>query len=418
MASSGAAALAQAVQHAGRNATRYLDLYSNSSWSGTVHKFLSTREIVAHGCKGHYVTNATYTWFDFKDATFSDFQITWIGNFWSAFMGLSLVCVLLSLSFFRCPYSCRLPPGESRTRVELGFSAVFAFCTGWVDIISYRRHRCFATMMVGNLLLLGESLTEHLVCGQDAEYIGPKPLFYLSLIFFFMFGAVIYRISAKRCGWSGRNFAPMVVTSFLFYDLFLLSLKGQALERRWNVVRMAPIFGIVNAVSSRILGTLPWGTTGHVITTASAIGAVIMGNCGAEEKAKAIKAVTMILSFLCGGVSGTALSVYGIRRHGSEMVFDYTVPGCCIALLLYAGEEFAAADLKSKEELPQWDELPRCDWCRTAAAEEKAVEVAVLDSKVPSGRGGYDQLLHLDACEAETEAGDMDGASDPEGPWL
>lgn len=338
------------------------DSVGNGSWLVTARKVNVTRHIVAHGCDGvdGFSNNGSFTW---PDHLLSDLKVHWIGNRWSA---LSALAILFVLPGVRCPRRGRAWLSRNKSTVELPYCALFSFCLGWVDVVSLRRHRCFATMMVGNMLLLGETLTEHWYCGQDRDFrLTPKPVFYLSIIVCYVLGVVLYRIAEKKLGASGRHLAPAVVTSFVFYDLVVFSLGGQA-ELRWNVVRMAPMFGAVNVVATRSMGILPWGNTAHLTQLASSLATFCMGECKPEERAMTAKATVMVVSFVLGAIGGTSVCVLGLRLQEKEMIFDYTVPGCVVAFLLYLGDEVSPPPEPSARL-----QLPGLDCCKLRSARSR-----------------------------------------------
>merc|ERR1712190_511006 len=93
-------------------------------------------------------------------------------------------------------------------------------------------------------------------------------------------------------------------------------------KARISLFRLAPLFGACNAVAmTQGLGTLPWGTTGHVVTISFMIGDVCVGNVLKDsEKQASIKAAVMIVAMIMGAICGAMFSIYA----DSNVVLDYT----------------------------------------------------------------------------------------------
>lgn len=187
--------------------------------------------------------------------------------------------------------------------------AGFSFVNGWVDAVCILRYRAFATMMVGNMLKIGNTVPAYLV-GLDDQSMSwlPDPVFYIMLIVFFMFGVSLYRILERGFGWSAKHFAPAVVLWITLHDVLEdFSGVGKTMApNRFNVLRLAPVFGLQDALCVKNgFGSLPWCTTNNVVTIAFAASDVVLGGATSEEKAKLVSSLVMMVSMISGAILGS-----------------------------------------------------------------------------------------------------------------
>jgi len=213
-----------------------------------------------------------------------------------------------------------------RTRHDLKkalLMAGFSFVNGWVDALCLIRYRAFATMMVGNMLTFGHVAVSFFIAeeGETASHL-PNPLFYVFLVVLFMMGVSSYRILERWRGWSGKHFAPLVVAWIVVHDL----LEGSAYEfltSGWTVLRLAPVFGMQDAMTVRNgFGSLPWCTTNNVVTMAFASTDLIMGRFSMpiEEWRKLVTSCIMFAAMILGTVGGAAYNALAPDElHEMEM---------------------------------------------------------------------------------------------------
>lgn len=187
--------------------------------------------------------------------------------------------------------------------------AGFSFLNGWVDAVCVSRYHAFATMMVGNMLNLGNSVPKY-VGGLDVQSSPglPEPVFNVLLIVCFMFGVSLYRVLERGFGWSAKHFAPAVVLWITVHDVLEdFSGIGKTMPpNRLNVLRLAPVFGLQDALCVKNgFGSLPWCTTNNVVTIAFATSDVILGGAPSEEKAKLVSSVVMMVAMISGAILGS-----------------------------------------------------------------------------------------------------------------
>eukprot|EP00928_Gymnodinium_smaydae_P089660 TRINITY_DN73586_c0_g1_i1.p1 TRINITY_DN73586_c0_g1~~TRINITY_DN73586_c0_g1_i1.p1 ORF type:complete len:474 (+),score=91.96 TRINITY_DN73586_c0_g1_i1:113-1423(+) len=205
------------------------------------------------------------------------------------------------------PAGFRMAIFDSKMWLAVGFS----FVNGWIDAISLKRYQAFATMMVGNMLLLGSSMAERLTrrSHPEQEMRAAGPLFYMSILLAFVSGVTVYRMLEKKRGWSSRTVAPVVVLWIVAHEVieYFIERTEYAPPSRWNALRLAPIFGAQDAVTVKGgLATLPWCTTGHVVTIGSTLADTLTGGASVEDRRKCAVALAMMASMILGAVAGMA----------------------------------------------------------------------------------------------------------------
>lgn len=237
------------------------------------------------------------------------------------------------------------PPHRPDGR-KLGIMAGFSFVNGWVDAVCISRYHAFATMMVGNMLTFGNSAVQFWLSGVDDPAIPwlPDPLFYVLLLLAFIFGVGLYRVLERRFGWTACHFAPAVVVWITLHDLLEVYMgPADAPPNRWNVLRLAPVFGIQDAMTVRNgFGSLPWCTTNNVVTIGFASADIFLGGATAEEWAKLVTSATMMTAMLLGAVSGAAFDA-GMDLDlegwpGKVADYDIAVVAPVLGLLFYLNE--------------------------------------------------------------------------------
>jgi len=231
----------------------------------------------------------------------------------------------------------RIPKVIYRCDGKILLAVSFAFINGWVDALSLRKYNAFATMMVGNMLLLGNSLAVVL----DGQFTRPSvtwipdPLFYTALIVAFLVGVVIFRLLERWRGWTARTIAPAIALWIIFHDVLEWSAVDQfKASNRWSVLPLAPVFGIQDAITLRQggLATLPWCTTGHVVTIGVTMAEFSTGVVSAEQKRKCAFALAMMASMILGAIAGMTFDT--ITEESLD--WDYALLAPALALLFCA----------------------------------------------------------------------------------
>jgi uncharacterized membrane protein YoaK (UPF0700 family) len=195
-------------------------------------------------------------------------------------------------------------------------------------------------MMVGNMLLFGQAFTDWTMCGGDEqEFFVPAPLFFVIMLVLFVCGAAAFRCAERR-GFTGKSLAPLTMLLLGVYDLAQIGVYYEGkLYNRLNIVFLCPIFGALNASAMRRgLGTLPWGTSGHVISVAFMLSDICSGHRVEVDWQGSLKALLMITAMICGAISGSWFMMY----EGGDAVLEYSIAGCGFALLAFANDDIFA----------------------------------------------------------------------------
>jgi len=201
--------------------------------------------------------------------------------------------------------------------VHLWLYVAFSFVNGWIDAICLRRYKCFVTMMVGNTLTMGDSIANSLYPDEDDDALltaawFQTPAFYVSLIASFMAGVFVHGYITKYRGWSGRHFAPLVVLWICAHDVwegYNQNCTGQ--PDRWNALRLAPVFGIQNAISIKGgLAALPWCTTSNVVTIAYTLTELTHRKINADERRKFNISLCLLGGMMIGAISGATFDLW------------------------------------------------------------------------------------------------------------
>merc|ERR1712217_197837 len=92
---------------------------------------------------------------------------------------------------------------------------------------------------------------------------------------------------------------------------------GDSIPNHWNALRLAPVFGMQDAMTIKNgFGSLPWCTTNNVVTLAFGSTDLLLGGA-TEEETRAMRSSALMLSFMIlGTVSGAAFN-YCTRGLGA-----------------------------------------------------------------------------------------------------
>jgi len=157
------------------------------------------------------------------------------------------------------PYNAIVAPSISvRTKFLLALG--FSFIAGFVDVICMIRYKALPSMMTGNLIQLGRSAVE------DIDY-----MFLFALISCRMGGLAIHYFAEKRFAYGTTLVAPcfaFVILSLEYkqYKGIYMDGTGPIFDRKYDLLFMAPVFGVQQAVSMQ--GCLAGPTTlatGHLM---------------------------------------------------------------------------------------------------------------------------------------------------------
>eukprot|EP00931_Biecheleriopsis_adriatica_P046062 TRINITY_DN2642_c1_g1_i1.p1 TRINITY_DN2642_c1_g1~~TRINITY_DN2642_c1_g1_i1.p1 ORF type:complete len:421 (-),score=71.45 TRINITY_DN2642_c1_g1_i1:180-1349(-) len=253
------------------------------------------------------------------------FAHTWKGVFMD-----TLVFCLLATPPIAILTTMRLvgDPGEgkrliSNIKVKTSIHASFAFVNGWVNVIMMVRYRMFATMMVGNTIMMGTSY----VCSfhkDDMNGSCPRKLRdvsnYAILISMFVLGAMAYGFIDKR--WNSQKeylyFGILFVAACVWDELFVA-------DGNWDLYIYSPLFGAAGAIAQNGgLGGVPWAATGNILKAGYHSSRYLAD--GLETDAEVgLSQVVLWISFLTGILLGCSLE--------SEFALMYNC--CSLACIFY-----------------------------------------------------------------------------------
>merc|ERR1712032_1026556 len=136
--------------------------------------------------------------------------------------------------------------------------------------------------MVGNMLIFGQAFVERTQCGHNPTFSILAPVFYGVLITLFVVGIAFFHIAEIKCGPKTARGALVVACLIFFVPHDIIMFQSRFGSEDWhsriNLWLLAPLFGATNVVAvTKGLGTLPWGTTGHLVTLSSRLGDVLLG---------------------------------------------------------------------------------------------------------------------------------------------
>ncbi|CAE7434687.1 unnamed protein product [Symbiodinium natans] len=190
----------------------------------------------------------------------------------------------------------------------------FCMVLGWTNSIMMFRFRIFATMMVGNTILMGVSLAcqEGLVVTPDEIKLCPAefpPRYYAELILLFVCGAFFHGLMEKAHGWTPRAFAPMIVLVIVVEEIrerCFGSSSTSAHDDKYYAYLLAPIFGVTGSISMKCgLQGVPWAASGNMLSAAYHFAHYLQG-FAAEDLKKALIPFGMWVFFFIGVFLGNS----------------------------------------------------------------------------------------------------------------
>jgi uncharacterized membrane protein YoaK (UPF0700 family) len=215
----------------------------------------------------------------------------------------------------------------------------FSFVTGYTDVISVTRWHVFATMMTGNVVWMGRTVTPQ--SGSER-----RPAFYIAVILAFFAGAVAYRVAEVR--WPNRG------ASLLGLPLGTILMSGEAAlltglvsptSRLYyaSVLSVVPMFGVLNAAClAGKLATTTTLATGHLVTLSGAAAKVLQREPFSQlERVKLMMSVLVFASIFAGATAGASVyylsdGVSGSGSHGALLPV-----GPLLALLFWLHDHLA-----------------------------------------------------------------------------
>mmetsp|Transcript_8123 Transcript_8123/g.19023 ORF Transcript_8123/g.19023 Transcript_8123/m.19023 type:complete len:245 (+) Transcript_8123:53-787(+) len=187
----------------------------------------------------------------------------------------------------------------------------FCFCLvlGWSNSIMMFRFRIFATMMVGNTILMGVSLAceEGLVVTPEEIKLCPAELpstYYAVLILLFVCGAFFHGWMEKAFGWTPRTFAPVILIVTIAEEARFHCMAAS--DDRYYAYLLAPVFGLTGSISMKCgLQGVPWAASGNMLSSAYHAAHYLQGFEPGEFK-KAMIPLGMWVFFFAGVVLGNS----------------------------------------------------------------------------------------------------------------
>jgi uncharacterized membrane protein YoaK (UPF0700 family) len=203
---------------------------------------------------------------------------------------------------------------------KLWFAAAISYVNGWMDSICLRRYNCFATMMVGNQLTLGNAVGGYIFTDLQSESITlPDPIYYTTLILSFMLGVAFFRVFDNRFDFQPRHFGITVFVWIVAHDLaeaIIVSIHGA--PNQWLALSLAPVFGIQDAIMTKgAFGFLPWCTTGNMVIVADGTVKQLLGTAMEQEIRKWKESVILLIFTISGAISGGVYASWHFYTWGA-----------------------------------------------------------------------------------------------------
>jgi len=206
--------------------------------------------------------------------------------------------------------------------VKTALHCAFSFTVGWLNCIMLLRYRVFATMMVGNTILMGVAVVcngglgvaedtmqwdEYWFSRKHARVLCPAQFesasYYMIMICLFLLGAFVHGLLFKKCQWSSRAFAPIIAAGIISVEI--LEYADLITDSKMDVYLLSPIFGMFVSISAHCgVGSVPWAATGHMTSMSFKL-ASFCSDWNPADLQKAVVNLCLWLSFLMGIVMGT-----------------------------------------------------------------------------------------------------------------
>jgi len=266
---------------------------------------------------------------------------------------LSMVAVILATPLVTILVCMRLtPPAERATNiyVKTALHCGFSFTVGWLNCIMLLRYRVFATMMVGNTILMGVAFVcnggfsqalevdEAWWMGHQAQKLCPAQFedagHYALMIFLFLGGSFLQGFLFRKFGWSSKPFAPIVATSMIAVEM--LGYFEVIKDRKIDVYLLSPIFGMFVSISAHCgVGSVPWAATGHMVSMGFKLGSWC-SDFNPETIQPMVTNICLWISFVLGIMMGSLF-----HSNRTVMLCALSLQG----LLMLNGSIFPSAEL-------------------------------------------------------------------------
>ncbi|CAE7628051.1 unnamed protein product [Symbiodinium sp. CCMP2592] len=177
-------------------------------------------------------------------------------------------------------------------------ATMFAFVTGYADVISMLRYKCFSSMMTGNAIMFGRAIANQVSAFDEG------PFYYVVIMFAFASGAVLQRVSEHFFPNRGGSVIALPVAALLLIaEVIEVHMPS---EQDWTVAGVSHLFGVVaSACSTGRMGTHTTMVTGHMLSLANHLSNLMLtGSLTAQDTWKAIMAVMILVGTLAGAILG------------------------------------------------------------------------------------------------------------------
>lgn len=215
------------------------------------------------------------------------------------------------------------PPALTGGKVQKRLIGLLSFNAGVADVVLFKKHGCYATMMTGNLIKGA--------CAAVDGRLGDAS-FFLAMMGSYLGGCAAHRALDQRCEprTKGRAVAAAVAVLFAASD-------RAGLAKRTGALWLAAGFGLVNSISVEVLLTITWMLTIHMqkLTNfaADALGLSGRDARGAAKFGPVLRRSVVVLSTFAGGVAVGHAFCDDMLRRGFATVF-----GAWYAVLILAHE--------------------------------------------------------------------------------
>jgi len=155
--------------------------------------------------------------------------------------------------------------------------------------------------------------------------------FYLVLIMLFMSGVVVFRLLKKRTLLSAKIQTPIVIVCVLVYEVLTWRSFSKAEKdnlsyvghfHREHLFVLAPMFGMIDCLVLKDgLKSLPWCTTGHVISIGYTLTDMALGEASREDIRKCSEAICMLIAMVLGAFAASLLEFITPRHFNFEMAW-------------------------------------------------------------------------------------------------
>lgn len=216
--------------------------------------------------------------------------------------------------------------------MKLLMSFALSFVAGYADILCYVRYHSFATMMTGNLLLAANSFVAD-GCKMNQNEEMPECVFALLVVAFRMAGYTAHFLAEW---WHPRGeaiLAPLMVLAVAGVEFANYFTKDDLYPSRWDVLMMAPIFGVQSAVSTKgLIGAPTCVATGHMQNLTNAIDNMVFNSGRLSLEDNGVQ-----MAVPAGILAGALLGALAEKRFGGSSGEELLLTPAVVVLAICVG---------------------------------------------------------------------------------